>query len=172
MRGHSVICTSRLGLLSYQQQINLCRLKRLLKDTNQKQIIMTAQEIVLLLSVSVGSLILGSCTARKELIEGLCCHWRAVILCLVSIFLWIPSLSLSLSLPFLEPIHHKVYANIVASSNSFASVFSYPLLLGHFQWSGIWIMKLAWAWLSCLRCPPRPFPTYGKSPHMHQQTRT
>lgn len=44
---------------------------------------MTGQEIVLLLSVSVGSLILGACTARKELLEGVCCHWRAVLLCIV-----------------------------------------------------------------------------------------
>ena len=45
---------------------------------------MTAQEIVLLLSVSIGSLILGACTARKELLEGVYSHWRAVILCIVS----------------------------------------------------------------------------------------
>ena len=44
----------------------------------------SAQEIVLLLSVSVGSLILGACTARKELLEGVCSHWRAVLLCIVS----------------------------------------------------------------------------------------
>ena len=48
---------------------------------------MTAQEIVLLLSVAVGSLILGACSARKELLEGVCSHWRAVILCIVSFFL-------------------------------------------------------------------------------------
>ena len=47
---------------------------------------MTAQEIVLLLSVAVGSLILGACSARKELLEGVCSHWRAGILCIVSFF--------------------------------------------------------------------------------------
>ncbi len=46
---------------------------------------MTAQEIVLLLSVAVGSLIMGACTARKELLEGVFGHWRAVIVCIVSL---------------------------------------------------------------------------------------
>jgi len=59
---------------------------------------MTAQEIVLLLSVSIGSLILGACTARKELLEGVYSHWRAVILCIFCKGFLLPLTAWSLSI--------------------------------------------------------------------------
>jgi BASS family bile acid:Na+ symporter len=105
---------------------------------------MTGQEIVLLLSVSVGSLILGACTARKELLEGVCCHWRAVLLCIVCKSFLLPFTAWCLSV--LWSLDHDVSVGMII----LASVPSSPI-------------SNLWQWLSCAHIGLGAFLTFASN---------
>jgi len=104
----------------------------------------SAQEIVLLLSVSVGSLILGACTARKELLEGVCSHWRAVLLCIVCKSFLLPFLAWALSTVW--RLDHDVSVGMII----LASVPSSPI-------------SNLWQWLSCAHIGLGAFLTFASN---------
>jgi len=105
---------------------------------------MTAQEIVLLISVAVGSLILGACTARKELLEGVYGHWRAVIVCIVCKGFFLPFAAWALSI--LWNLDHNVSVGMIIM----ASVPSSPI-------------SNLWQWLSCAHIGLGAFLTFASN---------
>eukprot|EP00216_Chloropicon_sp_CCMP2111_P006122 CAMPEP_0198239146 /NCGR_PEP_ID=MMETSP1446-20131203/4646_1 /TAXON_ID=1461542 ORGANISM="Unidentified sp, Strain CCMP2111" /NCGR_SAMPLE_ID=MMETSP1446 /ASSEMBLY_ACC=CAM_ASM_001112 /LENGTH=398 /DNA_ID=CAMNT_0043921697 /DNA_START=325 /DNA_END=1521 /DNA_ORIENTATION=+ len=76
---------------------------------------MAGGEVVLLLSIALGSLILGGCTPRKELIEGVTKSWKSIFICLGCKCVLLPAVAWCLAVVWRLGEYQKTGLLIMAS---------------------------------------------------------